>query len=194
MKKNYLILTLFLSIFLFIFSFNSGLTDQSKKKKTFDQKEMVDKAKIYFADLTEGVGIIIERSFMDFGQPSAYIEGEEYSGAFFGGFRYGGGKIYFKDGTIKDIFWNGPSLGFDLGANASKVFTLVYNLEVDNFNKLLGRYPEVEGTLYLAAGLAINYQKKDDIIITPVRSGLGLRAGVNLGYSKYTEKKSFIPF
>ncbi|MCH2541001.1 MAG: DUF1134 domain-containing protein [Alphaproteobacteria bacterium] len=194
MKKNYLILTLFLSIFLFIFSFNSGLTDQSKKKKTFDQKEMVDKAKIYFADLSEGVGIIIERSFMDFGQPSAYIEGEEYSGAFFGGFRYGGGKIYFKDGTIKDIFWNGPSLGFDLGANASKVFTLVYNLEVDNFNKLLGRYPEVEGTLYLAAGLAINYQKKDDIIITPVRSGLGLRAGVNLGYSKYTEKKSFIPF
>ena len=194
MKKNYLILTLFLSIFLFIFSFNSGLTDQSKKKKTFDQKEMVDKAKIYFADLSEGVGIIIERSFMDFGQPSAYIEGEEYSGAFFGGFRYGGGKIYFKDGTIKDIFWNGPSLGFDLGANASKVFTLVYNLEVHNFNKLLGRYPEVEGTLYLAAGLAINYQKKDDIIITPVRSGLGLRAGVNLGYSKYTEKKSFIPF
>ena len=97
---------------------------------------MVDKAKIYFADLSEGVGIIIERSFMDFGQPSAYIEGEEYSGAFFGGFRYGGGKIYFKDGTIKDIFWNGPSLGFDLGANASKVFTLVYNLEVDNFNKL----------------------------------------------------------
>ena len=194
MKKNYLILTLFLSIFLFIFSFNSGLTDQSKKKKTFDQKEMVDKAKIYFADLSEGVGIIIERSFMDFGQPSAYIEGEEYSGAFFGGFRYGGGKIYFKDGTIKDIFWNGPSLGFDLGANASKVFTLVYNLEVDNFNKLLGRYPEVEGPLYLAAGLAINYQKKDDIIITPVRSGLGLRAGVNLGYSKYTEKKSFIPF
>ena len=194
MKKNYLILTLFLSIFLFIFSFNSGLTDQSKKKKTFDQKEMVDKAKIYFADLSEGVGIIIERSFMDFGQPSAYIEGEEYSGAFFGGFRYGGGKIYFKDGTIKDIFWNCPSLGFYLGANASKVFTLVYNLEVDNFNKLLGRYPEVEGTLYLAAGLAINYQKKDDIIITPVRSGLGLRAGVNLGYSKYTEKKSFIPF
>ena len=63
-------------------------------------KEMVDKAKIYFADLSEGVGIIIERSFMDFGQPSAYIEGEEYSGAFFGGFRYGGGKIYFKDGTI----------------------------------------------------------------------------------------------
>ena len=156
MKKNYLILTLFLSIFLFIFSFNSGLTDQSKKKKTFDQKEMVDKAKIYFADLSEGVGIIIERSFKDFGQPSAYIEGEEYSGAFFGGLRYGGGKVYFKDGTIKDIFWNGPSLGFDLGANASKVFTLVYNLEVDNFNKLLGRYPEVEGTLYLAAGLAIN--------------------------------------
>ena len=194
MKKNYLILTLFLSVFLFLFSFDFALTDQSKKKDTFNQREMIDKAKIYFADLSEGVGIIIERSFKDFGQPSAYIEGEEFSGAFFGGFRYGGGKLYFKDGTVKDIYWNGPSLGFDLGANASRVFTLIYNLEVDNFNKLLGRFPEVEGTLYLAAGLAINYQKKDDIIITPVRSGIGLRAGVNLGYSKYTEKKSFIPF
>jgi hypothetical protein len=192
MKKNYLLLIFFL--FLTLFLFDPALADQSKKKDTFNQNEIVDKAKIYFADLSEGVGIIIERSFKDFGQPSAYIEGEEFSGAFFGGLRYGGGKVYFKDGTIKDIFWNGPSLGFDLGANASKVFTLIYNLEADNFNKLLGRYPEVEGTLYLAAGLAINYQKKDDIIITPVRSGLGLRAGVNLGYSKYTEKKSFIPF
>ncbi len=192
MKKNYLLLIFFL--FLTLFLFDPALADQSKKKDTFNQNEIVEKAKIYFADLSEGVGIIIERSFKDFGQPSAYIEGEEFSGAFFGGLRYGGGKVYFKDGTIKDIFWNGPSLGFDLGANASKVFTLIYNLEADNFNKLLGRYPEVEGTLYLAAGLAINYQKKDDIIITPVRSGLGLRAGVNLGYSKYTEKKSFIPF
>ena len=168
--------------------------DESLTKKTFDKKEMVDKAKIYFADLSEGVGIIIERSFNDFGQPSAYIEGEEFSGAFFGGLRYGGGKIYFKDGTTKKIFWNGPSLGFDLGANASKVFTLIYNLEMDEVDKLFMRFPDVEGTLYLAAGLAINYQKKDGIIITPVRSGLGLRAGVNLGYTKYTEKKSFIPF
>ena len=154
----------------------------------------VHKAKIYFADLSEGIGIIIERSFNDFGQPSAYIEGQEVSGAFFGGLRYGKGKIYFKDGTTKDIFWNGPSVGFDLGANASKVFTLIYNLELDNLDQLFARIPDVEGTLYLAAGLAINYQKKKDIIITPVRSGLGLRAGVNLGYTKYTKKKSIIPF
>ena len=153
---------------------------------------MVDKAKIYFADLSEGVGIIIERSFNDFGQPSAYIEGEEFSGAFFGGLRYGGGKVYFKDGTVKDVYWNGPSIGLDLGANASRVFTLIYNLEVEDLNKLYVRFPDVEGTLYFAAGLAINYQKKDGIIITPVRSGLGLRAGVNLGYTKYTKKGELI--
>ena len=194
MKKNNLILSLFLSIFLFFFPSNFTLGDVNKKKTTFDKKEMVDKAKIYFADLSEGVGIIIERSFNDFGQPSAYIEGEEYSGAFFGGLRYGGGKIYFKDGTKKDVYWNGPSLGFDMGANASKVFTLIYNLELENLDKLFVRIPDVEGTLYLAAGLAINYQKKNDIIITPVRSGLGLRVGVNLGYTKYTRKKSIIPF
>ena len=93
MKKNNLIFPLLLSFFLFFFHFNFSLSDVSKKKDTFDKKEMVDKAKIYFADLSEGVGIIVERSFNDFGQPSAYIEGEEFSGAFFGGFRYGGGKI-----------------------------------------------------------------------------------------------------
>ena len=192
--KKYKILFFFI-LFTLLFSNNfSYSADKGSKKEKFDRKEMVDKAKIYFADLSEGVGIIIERSFNDFGQPSAYIEGEEFSGAFFGGLRYGGGKIYFKDGTTKKIFWNGPSLGFDLGANASKVFTLIYNLEMDEVDKLFMRFPDVEGTLYLAAGLAINYQKKDGIIITPVRSGLGLRAGVNLGYTKYTEKKSFIPF
>ena len=194
MKIKKILTVLIFSFFLSFFYLNLSNAEEIKKEKTFDKNEMVGKAKIYFADLSEGVGIVIERSFKDFGQPSAYIEGEEFSGAFFGGFRYGGGKIYFKDGTIKDIYWNGPSLGFDLGANASRVFTLIYNLEVDNFNKLLGRFPEVEGTLYLAAGLAINYQKKDDIIITPVRSGLGLRAGINLGYSKYTKKKSYLPF
>ena len=194
MKIKKILTVLIFSFFLSFFYLNLSNAEEIKKEKTFDKNEMVGKAKIYFADLSEGVGIVIERSFKDFGQPTAYIEGEEFSGAFFGGFRYGGGKIYFKDGTIKDIYWNGPSLGFDLGANASRVFTLIYNLEVDNFNKLLGRFPEVEGTLYLAAGLAINYQKKDDIIITPVRSGLGLRAGINLGYSKYTKKKSYLPF
>ena len=194
MKKNNLIFSLFLSFFLFFFIFDYSLSDVSKKKNTFEKNEMIDKAKIYFADLSEGVGIIIERSFNDFGKPSAYIEGEEFSGAFFGGFRYGGGKIYFKDGTKKDVYWNGPSLGFDLGANASKVFTLIYNLELNNLDQLFTRIPDVEGTLYIAAGLAINYQKKNDIIITPVRSGIGLRAGINLGYTKYTKKKSLIPF
>jgi len=194
MKKNNLIFSLLLSFLLIFFPYNFILSDANKKKETFDKKEMVDKAKIYFADLSEGVGIIIERSFNDFGKPSAYIEGEEFSGAFFGGLRYGGGKIYFKDGTVKDVYWNGPSLGFDLGANASKVFTLIYNLDLNNSNKLFVRFPDVEGTLYIAAGLAINYQKKNGIIITPVRSGLGLRAGINLGYTKYTKKKSIIPF
>ena len=188
----------YISFLIIILNFNLNCLAKEKfklkGKDKFDKKEMVNKAKIYFADLSEGVSIIIERSFSDFGQPSAYIEGEEFSGAFFGGLRYGGGKIYFKDGTIKDVYWNGPSIGFDFGANASKVFTLVYNLEPENHNKLIGRYPEAEGTLFLVAGLAVNYQKKDDIIVTPIRSGVGLRAGINMGYIKYTNKKSIIPF
>ena len=194
MNLRKLIFLIIMGITISLFYYDIQNANAAKKKTTFDKQEMVEKAKIYFADLSEGVGIIIERSFNDFGQPSAYIEGEEFSGAFFGGLRYGGGKIYFKDGTVKDVYWNGPSVGFDLGANASRVFTLIYNLNTDNLEKLFVRFPDVEGTLYLAAGLAINYQKKNDIIITPVRSGLGLRAGINLGYTKYTKKKSLIPF
>ncbi len=194
MNLRKLIFLIIIGITISLFYYDIHNANAAKKKTTFDKQEMVEKAKIYFSDLSEGVGIIIERSFNDFGQPSAYIEGEEFSGAFFGGLRYGGGKIYFKDGTVKDVYWNGPSVGFDLGANASRVFTLIYNLNTDNLEQLFVRFPDVEGTLYLAAGLAINYQRKNDIIITPVRSGLGLRAGINLGYTKYTKKKSLIPF
>ena len=193
MKKifHYIFLLIFFNLYQHVLA-DDELKLESNKK--FDKGEIIDKAKIYFADLSEGVGIIVERTFSDFGQPSAYIEGEEFSGAFFGGLRYGKGKLYFKDGTIKNIFWNGPTIGFDFGGNLSKVFTLVYNLEVEDYKKILGRYPEAEGTLFLVAGLAVNYQKKDNVIIAPIRSGVGLRAGINIGYVKYTKKKSIIPF
>tara|TARA_B100000315_G_scaffold157878_1_gene146511 strand:- start:226 stop:816 length:591 start_codon:yes stop_codon:yes gene_type:complete len=190
--KYFLILLIF---FNFIFQANSEIKKKGiEDKNKFKKEEIIDKAKIYFADLSEGVAIIVERSFSDFGLPSAYIEGEEFSAAFFGGLRYGKGKIFFKDGTNKDIYWNGPSIGFDFGANASKVFTLVYNIDYENYSKILGRFPEAEGNLFIVAGLALNYQKKEDVIITPIRSGIGLRAGVNMGYINYTKKKKFIPF
>ena len=193
MKKifHYIFLLIFFNLYQHVLA-DDELKLESNNK--FDKEEIIDKAKIYFADLSEGVGIIVERTFSDFGQPSAYIEGEEFSGAFFGGLRYGKGKLYFKDGTIKNIFWNGPTIGFDFGGNLSKVFTLVYNLEVEDYKKILGRYPEAEGILFLVAGLAVNYQKKDNVIIAPIRSGVGLRAGINIGYVKYTKKKSIIPF
>ena len=193
MKKffHYIFLLIFFNLYQHVLA-DDELKLESNNK--FDKEEIIDKAKIYFADLSEGVGIIVERTFSDFGQPSAYIEGEEFSGAFFGGLRYGKGKLYFKDGTIKNIFWNGPTIGFDFGGNLSKVFTLVYNLEVEDYKKILGRYPEAEGALFLVAGLAVNYQKKDNVIIAPIRSGVGLRAGINIGYVKYTKKKSIIPF
>ena len=135
MKKifHYIILLIFFNLYQHVLA-DDELKLESNNK--FDKEEIIDKTKIYFADLSEGVGIIVERTFSDFGQPSAYIEGEEFSGAFFGGLRYGEGKLYFKDGTIKNIFWNGPTIGFDFGGNLSKVFTLVYNLEVEDYKKI----------------------------------------------------------
>ncbi|HWQ94292.1 MAG TPA: EipA family protein, partial [Gammaproteobacteria bacterium] len=121
-----------------------------------------------------------------------YIKGEEVSGALGVGLRYGNGSLTLKKGGGHKVHWTGPSIGFDVGANASKVFVLVYHLP--NANAIYQRYPAVEGSFYYVAGAGINYQQRDNIILAPIRVGVGLRGGVNLGYMHYTKEKTWIPF
>jgi len=106
--------------------------------------------------------------------------------------RYGRGKFKQKKIAEKDIFWQGPSVGFDYGGNLSKVFTLVYHLK--NPGDLYRRFPGVEGSLYWIAGISINYQQSGEVILAPIRTGLGLRAGANIGYLHYNQEHSWIPF
>ena len=158
----------------------------------YTAEEIVSVASDFFGGTTEGLAKVIERVFKEQGQPVAYIVGEEASGAIGVGLRYGRGNLTYNDGATMPVFWQGPSIGWDFGGNASKVMTLVYKLR--NTQDLFQRYPGVEGSLYFVAGVGVNYQRNQEITLAPIRTGVGLRAGANVGYLHYTVKKSLIPF
>jgi len=160
--------------------------------QTYTQDETLDAAKNFFGGTSEGLAKAIEKAFSENGRPNAYIVGTEGSGAVIVGLRYGEGTLYYKGGGSMKVYWQGPSVGFDFGGNASKVFTLVYNLHWTR--DLFQRFPGVDGSLYLVAGVGLNYQRANNITLAPIRTGVGLRAGANVGYLSYTEKKTWIPF
>ncbi len=159
--------------------------------QTFTKDETLDAAQKFFGGTTEGLAKAIEKAFSDLGQPNAYIVGNEGSGAFIVGLRYGSGTLYFKNGGSMPVYWQGPSVGFDFGGNASKTFSLVYNLHWTR--DLFQRYPGVDGSLYVVAGVGLNYLRASDITIAPIRTGVGLRAGANIGYLTFTRDKSYNP-
>lgn len=142
----------------------------------------------------EAMGGAIERIFADQGdRPTAYIAGEEGAGAMGIGVRYGRGALHMKDLTAsQEIFWQGISIGWDVGGNASRVFTLVYGLYYPDM--IYRRYPGVEGSAYLIGGLGVNYQQADGIILAPVRTGVGLRLGANVGTMAYSRQRNLLPF
>ena len=159
---------------------------------TFNQDEILAKAKGFFGATTKGLAQAIEKVFKDQGEPNALILGEEASGAFGVGLRYGNGTLETKAGVVRKIYWQGPSIGFDFGGNASKVFTLVYNLK--DPDALYQRFPGVDGSFYVVAGVGINYMKSDKMVLAPIRTGVGLRAGANVGYLQFTKTHSWNPF
>lgn len=158
----------------------------------YDQGTIIDTATGFFGETTEGLAKAIEHVFEDQGRPNAYIAGEEVSGAIGIGLRYGEGVLHRKGGGARKVYWQGPSIGFDLGGNVSKVFVLIYHL--NSTEDLFQRFPGVEGTYYFIAGVGVNYQQSGDIVLAPIRTGVGLRAGANIGYLHYTKEYSWIPF
>jgi len=141
----------------------------------------------------EALGAAIERIFAQQGdRPTAYIAGEEAAGAAAIGLRYGRGALHMKDlSASQEVFWQGISIGWDVGGNASRVFTLVYGLYHPDM--IYRRYPGVEGTAYLVAGLGVNYQRADGIVLAPIRTGVGLRAGANVGTMAYSRQRNILP-
>ena len=159
---------------------------------TYSQNEIVNAASDFFGMTTAAVAKAVEHIFSDLGRPNAYIKGEEGSGAFVFGLRYGKGTMHRKNFNNLRVYWQGPSIGFDIGANASKCFTLVYKIRRQE--EIFQRYPGVEGTYYFIAGIGVNYQRTGRISLAPMRTGLGIRAGVNAGYLSYTRERDILPF
>ena len=140
----------------------------------------------------QGVADVLNRVFTDNGPPEAYIKGEEGGGAVGVGLRYGHGTVYFADGTSEKVYWRGPSLGLDFGGSAAKTFVLIYNIR--SLDELYQRFGGVEGSLYFVGGVGVNYNRQGDVILAPVRFGVGWRQGVSVGYLHVSPERSWIPF
>jgi hypothetical protein len=158
---------------------------------TYEQSEIVSRASDFFGVTAEAAGSAIARVFHEKGQPTGYIAGEEGSGAIVVGARYGKGLLYMKDREPQTVYWQGPSAGWDFGGNASRNFTLCYNLQYPDM--IYRRFPGVEGTAYFVGGLGVNYQRAEDVTLAPIRAGVGFRLGANLGYLSYSRRRSWLP-
>lgn len=159
---------------------------------TYKQDDLIGAAEGVFGKGAEGLARMIEDLLRKQGEPNGYIVGREAGGAFVVGLRYGSGTLHHKVEGEKPVYWTGPSIGFDAGANAGKTFVLVYNLY--DSEALYKRFPAGEGQAYLIGGFNASYLRQGDVVLIPVRMGVGLRLGVNAGYMKFSKKQKWLPF
>jgi hypothetical protein len=167
-------------------------TNAPEQSDTYTSQEIVAKGHKVFGRTAKEIAGVVEYAFQRHGEPNGYIVGEEGSGAIIGGLRYGEGTLFMKNGLRKKVFWQGPSIGWDFGGNGSRVLVLVYGLE--HPGDMYARFAGVEGTAYIVGGLGVNFQKYGNITLAPIRTGLGIRLGVNAGYLKYSDKPTWNPF
>lgn len=159
---------------------------------TYAKDDLIGAAEGVFGKGAEGVAKMIEGLLEKQGEPNAYIVGREAGGAFIVGVRYGSGTLYHKVEGELPVYWTGPSIGFDAGANAGNTFVLVYNLY--DSEDLYKRFPAGEGQAYVVGGLTASYLRWGDVVLIPIRVGAGLRLGVNAGYMKFSKKQRWLPF
>ena len=169
-------------------------TDWSEplSSEPYQQDTVLREAETFFGRGAQGLADVLNRVFRDRGPPTGYIKGEEGGGAVGVGLRYGHGTLYMQNGESAEIYWRGPSVGIDVGGSAAKTFILVYDLPT--INALFDRYGGVEGSLFYVGGVGVNYNRKDDTVLAPVRFGVGWRQGVNIGYLHLSPERSWIPF
>lgn len=167
-------------------------TTQAARGQTYHKDDLIGAAEGVFGKGAKGLAELVEKILKDQGEPNAYIAGREASGAFVVGLRYGSGTLSHSVEGQRAVYWTGPSLGFDVGGDAANTFVLVYNLY--DSQDLYRRYPQVEGRAYFVGGLSATYLRRGDVAIIPIRLGVGLRLGANIGYMKFSEKSKWLPF
>lgn len=158
----------------------------------YSMDEIVTEGHRFFGATSGGLATLIERAFQQQGLPNGYILGEEGSGAFIGGLRFGEGTLFTKNAGEHRIYWQGPSIGFDAGGDGARMMMLVYDLP--SVEGVYGRYVGISGSAYLVGGLGMTFLKRDPVTIVPIKTGVGARLGVNLGYLKLTPSATWNPF
>lgn len=161
-------------------------------RETFSQQEILNQVEGFFGQSVQQLALAVQQLFREQGEPNGYIAGEEFGAALGIGVRYGRGKLTTRRTQNLPVFWQGPSIGFDLGVNVAKVFILVYHLPSEA--ALFQRFPGVEGSLYVIGGVGVNYLKSGNTVVAPIRLGAGWRQGVSAGYISFTRTENYNPF
>ena len=170
----------------------AGTAETNGYRRTYEMGEITAAGHRFFGSVSQDLASVIEYAFRRSGRPNGYILGEEGGGAFVAGLRYGEGVLYTKDAGERRVYWQGPSIGYDFGAEGSRTMILVYNLR--HPDDIYANFGGLSGSAYLVGGVGITYLTDGKVTTAPIRSGLGLRLGANVGYLKYTQTPTWNPF
>jgi len=186
------LLAIVVASFLGLLFVSGPLPAAAQSDSAYTVNEIIDTGHGFFGQVTEGLASVVEHAAASYGLPNGYILGQEGSGAIVGGLRYGEGTLYTKNAGQHPIFWQGPSIGFDLGVEADRTMMLVYNLP--STDAIHDRFAGVAGSAYLVAGVGMTVLSGKGMYVVPIVSGVGARLGVNIGYLKFTPKATWNPF
>jgi hypothetical protein len=164
----------------------------SSRAKTFSSNELVSSGHRFFGSVSRGLASVVEEATSRWGEPTGYILGQEAAGAFVGGLRYGEGTLYTRSRGDTKIFWQGPSIGFDFGGDGDRTMMLIYKMR--NRAELLQRFGGIDGSAYFIGGFGMTALTANNIVVVPIRSGVGARLGINVGYLKFTDSATWNPF
>ena len=163
-----------------------------QRSDTFTADEVMRAGHNFFGTISSGLAKVVEEAFSRWGQPNGYVLGQQVGGAFVAGVRYGDGNLYTRNAGDRRVFWQGPSIGYDAGGEGSRTMMLVYNLPATD--AIYQRFVGIDGSAYVIGGFGMTALGSGDIIVVPIRSGLGLRLGANIGYLKFTPQATWNPF
>jgi len=164
----------------------------AQSDQRYSSNELVNAGHTFFGTISQGLAGVIEKAVSNWGQPNGYILGEEAGGAFVGGLRYGDGTLYTKNAGDLRVYWQGPSVGFDWGGDGARTMMLVYNLP--RVDAVYQRFVGIDGSAYFIGGFGMTALTADNILVVPIRAGVGLRLGANIGYLKFTPNATWNPF
>ncbi len=169
-----------------------GSHPSAAQQAQYSSNEILDSGHRFFGGVSRGLAQVLEKAFSQWGQPNGYILGEEASGAFVVGLRYGEGTLYTKNAGDLRVFWQGPSVGFDTGGEGARTMMLIYNLP--DTQSIYERFAGIDGSAYFIGGFGMTALTASGVVLVPIRSGVGFRLGANIGYLKFTPRSTWNPF